>query len=147
MKPTPDHCSDGTINALYDELKPAEATAKAMDRLNEVMHKPAEIDLRGRKLDIRYEYHGKRAGWSAIDFNSYDGAPDSDSNHIGYGPEKEDALVDLMDKIGPLAAEPAPKLRPSRVIHSSAFEPPTHSEEREQDPDDVDFDSDLEEKP
>jgi hypothetical protein len=94
-----------------------------------------EIDLRGRNLDLRYEWQGHRIGWACWDENSYCGAPDSESNHIGYGPEKEDALADLLEKMD---VEPKPKPRAGRVVHSSPFEPPTIVD------DPVTFDDDLE---
>jgi hypothetical protein len=103
-----------------------------------------EIDLRGRNLDLRYEWQGHRIGWACWDENTYDGAPDSESNHIGYGPEKEDALCDLLEKMDLLdkvdthtALEQFDKPRAGRVVHSSPFEPPTIVD------DDVTFDDDL----
>jgi len=123
------------------DLDAAKATAAAMDRIGALM--PKEIDLRnlGNKLDVRYEYQGDRVGWSCWDENSYDGAPDSESNHIGYGPEKEDAHQDLIEKLGVEAAE-EPRTRASRVIYHSGNreEPNEYADKRE-----PDFDDDLEE--
>jgi hypothetical protein len=162
MAITPDNASDSLIARLFgDELKAAEATAKAMDRINELM-RPApnaetlangrsnEIDLRGKDLDIRYEYHGAFRGkqhWSCWDHRSYDG----EESAIGSGESKEDALVDLMDKIGAEAAEPEPMVRTVKlgnvVAGNGNDSPLEYSEPRYQDPDEDDgvtFDSDLE---
>lgn len=145
--------TEDKIAKLFEgEYKALEATAAAMDRINALMPNqlwskgpslPTEIDLRNfdSKLDIRYEYQGKRIGWMAYDARNYDGAPDSGSNHLGFGPEKEDALQDLIEKIGPEAAE-EPKA--SRVIHSSPFQPPELAEPERDESDDGDFDTDLE---
>jgi len=79
------------------DLDLARATAAAMDRVNALMPKP-EIDLRRIKgsPDIRYEFVGARCGgWQCWDENSYDGG---EFNILGYGPEKEDALADLIKK-------------------------------------------------
>lgn len=91
---------DGLIPRSAESLA-QERLASDLKRATDHIQRLHEIDLRGKNLDIRYEYVGKReGGWSCWDANSYDGTSDGDSNHIGYGPEKEDALVDLMDKIG-----------------------------------------------
>jgi hypothetical protein len=115
------------------DLPPIE-TPKRIDVMPIPVNLP-EIDLRGRNLDLRYEWQGHRIGWACWDENTYDGAPDSESNHIGYGPEKEDALCDLLEKMD---VEPKPKPRAGRVVHSSPFEPPTIVD------DPVTFDDDLE---
>lgn len=39
-----------------------------------------------------------RFDWSAVDDNTYDGAPDSHSP-IGHGPTQEAAIADLMEQI------------------------------------------------
>jgi hypothetical protein len=112
------------------DLAPIEAVKRI-----DVMPVKVNIDLRGRNLDVRYEFHGTFRGkqqWTAWDDKTYDG----DESAIGSGDSKEDALVDLLEK---LDAEPAPKPRAGRVVHSSPFEPPTVIDDR-----DVDFDSDLE---
>jgi len=136
--------TDKEIAELFaNELVPARALAAALDRIDQVMRKPAEIDLRNR--DIRFEWQGHRIGWSCWDENSYDGAPDSESNHIGYGPEKEDALADLMEKF---ALEPPLKggkvtYMPRLVDGGGGSQPPEYKLEPYKDPDDVDFDDGL----
>ena len=41
--------------------------------------------------------------WSAIDEDSYDGAPDSRSNQIGFGPTQDAAIADLQaQRIDPI---------------------------------------------
>src|SRR5688572_15790009 len=101
MALTPENAPDEKIAELFgDELKPAIAVAKAMDRIHELM-RPAlnpetlangrrnEIDLRGKNLDIRYKCHGTFRGkqmWTAWDERSYDG----DESSMGAGESKED---------------------------------------------------------
>lgn len=61
---------------------------------------PKAIDLRGRNIDARYEYHGTFRGkqeWTCWDYNSYDG----DESAMGSGDSKEAALLDLLEKIAP----------------------------------------------
>ena len=121
--------------ALFDALNPSFRSTVALLGKIAPLTKP-EIDLRGRNLDVRYEYVGRPDGWRCWDANTYDGTPDH--NIFGYGDEKEDALVGLMEKIGPLAA--APKL--GKVIHSSRYEPTERAQYR--DPDDFDGDDSRE---
>lgn len=105
LAPTPMHKTPAEINQLWDG--------------GPVL--PATIDLRGKSLDIRYEFHGSFRGkqqWTCWDHNSYDG----DESAMGYGESKELALVDLLEKIAP---EPEPAPRAGYVVHSSPFEPET----------------------
>jgi hypothetical protein len=161
LKPTPDQASDSMITKMTElfgnDLKLAEATAKAMDRVQEAM-RPAlnpetlangrsnEIDLR-RKYDIQTEYHGSFRGkhhWSAIDANSYTG-PDPDSgvgSCVGAGESDKEAKLDLLDKIA--AAEEKPKPRMGRLVDGgSGVQPPEYKDEPYRDPDDIDFDDGL----
>jgi hypothetical protein len=137
LVPSPEQASDTLISQLFeDELKIATALQAALDQIDNVMHKPHEIDLRGKNLDIRYEYHGSFRGvdhWSCWDARNYTGV----DSPMGEGESKQDALADLLEK----TAADAPKPRAPRVIHSSAFEPPTYADDR-----DVNFDDDLEDQ-
>jgi hypothetical protein len=59
-------------------------------------------------MDIKTEYDPKPIpyrdfDWTAYDAETYDGAEDSRSNVIGFGATKEEAVNDLMEKIGELA--------------------------------------------
>lgn len=118
MAITPENAPDELIARLFgDDLKPLEAMSKAIDRVNNLM-RPAlnaetlmsgrtndlpVIDLRGR--DIRYECHGTFRGkqqWSCWDAKQYDG----DESEMGFGDSKEEALVDLMDKLNCDCADP-----------------------------------------
>ena len=56
-------------------------------------------------INVRSEYWAKpipprEFDWSAIDDGTYDGAPDSKSNAIGYGETEQDAIDDLLGQIG-----------------------------------------------
>jgi hypothetical protein len=162
MVPKPDLASDSLIEKMSsifgNDLKLAEATTKAMERVQEAM-RPAlnpetlangrsnEIDLR-RKYDIQTEYHGSFRGkhhWSAIDANSYTG-PDPDGgvgSCVGAGESDKEAKLDLRDKIA--AAEEKPKPRMGRLVDGgSGVQPPEYAEEPYVDPDeDNAFDADL----
>lgn len=160
MAITPDNASDSLIARLFgDDLKAAEATAKATHRIGELM-RPAlnpetlangrsnEIDLR-RRYDIQTEYHGSFRGkhhWSAIDANSYTG-PDPDGgvgSCIGTGESDKEAKLDLLDKIA--AAEEKPKPRMGRLVDGGGgVEPPEYKDDyRDPDQDDgITFDDDL----
>jgi hypothetical protein len=116
VKPTPDHCTDAEIHALFDALNPSfAATVAALDavaplvnpetlasgRVNEIA---PVIDLR-RRYSIRYEHHGSHRGvhhWTCIDEVTYDG-PESD---IGTGESPQEALLDLLEKLAARAVRP-----------------------------------------
>jgi hypothetical protein len=60
-------------------------------------------------MNIRTEFWAKpipttSLDWSAIDYDTYDGAPDSGprARLIGYGPTEEDAIADLHNQIADL---------------------------------------------
>lgn len=141
---TPNDASDEQIAKLFgDELKPLEAMAKAIDRVNELM-RPAlnaemlmsgranelpVIDLRGR--DIRYECHGSfrgKAQWACWDAKSYDG----DESEMGFGDSMEMALTDLMEKLDPPEPEPKPRMR--LIDGGGGVQPPEYADDY-QDPD------------
>jgi len=139
MALTPENASDSLINKLSESEADALAHARIaadLERATRLLGNPetvlSDIDLRGKNLDVRYEV--VPGGWCAWDANTYDGAPDASelSRMIGYGPEKEDALTDLLEQIAQYAAE-HPKPKAGRTIHSSRFEPPTIVDGRRED--------------
>jgi hypothetical protein len=56
-------------------------------------------------MKIRTDYWPKpiptnRFDWSAVDDDTYDGAPDSGNrNQIGYGATEEEAIADLLEQL------------------------------------------------
>jgi hypothetical protein len=50
--------------------------------------------------DIRTAWESTPALWSALDANTYDGAPDSTTNVIGYGKTENEAIRNLRDLLG-----------------------------------------------
>lgn len=56
-------------------------------------------------MKIRTDYWPKpvptnRYDWSAVDDDTYDGAPDSGNrNQIGYGATEQEAIADLMEQL------------------------------------------------
>ena len=124
---TPKQATDEQIAKLFDqELTPAMALNAALQRLHDIMHKKPDIDLRGRTLDVRYEFHGTFRGkqqWTAWDDRTYDG----DESSIGSGESKEDALVDLLDKMDSKAEQPKPRM--PRLVHSSPDSPPEYKDD------------------
>lgn len=169
---TPNDAGDDTINQLWqggpelpsevpvdeekikkifsDELKLAEATAKAMERINTLMRpklnaetvvsgRVNEIDLRGREFSYDYQSAAPtNQAWSVIDLNTYDGASEGgESACIGRGATQKEALNDLLDQLGEYE-----RPRPSRVIYSSGNreEPNEYADPPR---DDVDFDDGL----
>lgn len=117
---------------LIDKLSEAEAADLAHEKIvsdyqralrmlgnpETVLTPKPEIDLRGKDLDVRYQL--VQGGWCAWDANRYDGAPDASGADriIGYGPEKEDALTDLLERTAEYAAE-HPRTRASVPIYTS----------------------------
>ena len=52
-----------------------------------------------RALDIKTE-HQPNGEWTAIDRNTYDGAPDAGrAGSIGWGTTEQDAIDDLIEKL------------------------------------------------
>lgn len=95
---TPDHCSDDTINELW-EGGPALPSV-----LNpETMFHGARsyvIDLR-RKYAFEYRMIGtfRRTQWECVDVLTFDPDPDSRWHCIGYGKTQGEAQGDLLEKI------------------------------------------------
>lgn len=63
-------------------------------------------------------------GWCCSDSN-YDGSPDAKRTPLGYGKTQDEAYADYLRQID------EPKPRAGRVIHTSAFEPPTVVDDRD----------------
>jgi hypothetical protein len=57
-------------------------------------------NINGRKISAEFVYPPiplRQFDWSAVDDNTYDGAPDSGNRHqIGYGRTEDEAIVDLL---------------------------------------------------
>jgi hypothetical protein len=161
---SPKDASDSQINSLWDlavalqresaKMHEADPTLAArLDADPELQSVKADELLRrtvsARAFDLSYDYASYRPEgerWICIDLNTYDGAPDAEApcTFIGRGASEKEARTDLLNQFAELDnPEPPPRPRVSRVIRSSNAEPPTYSDERERDPDDVDFDSGL----
>lgn len=67
-------------------------------------HTPVQSRRQRRDLRAEPDLTGiapPDCAWSAIDANTYDGAPDSANRHqIGFGRTREEAIADLMEKLG-----------------------------------------------
>lgn len=136
---TPNHASDETISKLFDlataiTRKHAEALqadptlAARLDADPALVAEHAsrlfrEIDLTRRAYDIHAEYNSsapRHMQFQAIDWNSYDGAPDSQapSTFIGYGVTDAAAKKDLIEQFAVWDEEhpETQKPRASRVI-------------------------------
>lgn len=138
MTPKPEDASDSMIARLFDEaMKPAEALAKAFNRLESIMHKPpvptvTELLFHTNRRRV-YEFAqvpvGHDLGWCCYDPNTYDGAADG-NRLMGYGKTQDEAYVDLLHQLDDEPAKVAPK------IHSSPFEPDDYgTPRRAEDPD------------
>ena len=128
MARTPENTSDAEINAMTDACNPGFRPMVAA--LNALAPKP-EIDLR-RRYDIHVDYKAsapKHSQFQAIDWNSFDPAPDSRgvSTCIGYGATRQEARLDLLDQIAGFDAakndEPTPRPRVGRTISNGNEEP------------------------
>lgn len=127
MAPKPEDASDSLIAKLFeDELKPAKALAAAMDRLEGIMHTPAELFFhtnKRRHLEFERVPVGHDLGWCCYDPNKLSG-PDL---VMGYGKTEDEAYVDWLDQSDDI------KPRASRPIHSSPFEPTEYADEPRRD--------------
>lgn len=127
MAPAPDLMSDTGVHQLYgDELIRRSPTARA--------------------FDLDYEYASFRPEgdrWRCVDLNTFDGGPDAPGCFQGYGASEKEARLALLDLFADYDERPPPK--PSRVIHSSQFEPPTYADQPKRDDfeDDINFDDGL----
>jgi hypothetical protein len=108
MAPAPELMSDTGIHKLFgDDIK-------------------TPIDLRGKRIDPRYELHGTFRGkqqWTCWDYNSYDG----DESAMGSGDSKEAALLDLLEKIAP---EEQPPQMTAPLLYRGGQEPDDYGPER-----------------
>jgi hypothetical protein len=99
---TPNHCSDDTINQLWEGgpilpnvLNPETMFSGATDRL---------IDLH-RKYDFEYTRFPSRPGsWVCRDLITFDPDPESQWHIIGYGDTREQALLDVLEQIAYVVA-------------------------------------------
>jgi hypothetical protein len=121
---TPKHATDEQIEKLFDDgLAPARAVAAAMDRIESLMHTTKRHRYAFERVPV-----GHDMGWRCWD-ELKDNADDAD---YGYGLTQDEAYADYLRNCD------KPPRRMGRVIHSSAFEPPTIVDDR-----DVDFDDGL----
>jgi hypothetical protein len=157
---TPHDASDEQIarlhdedEALFDALNPSfKPTLALLDKIAPLNpetllgNKPVSrvIDLL-RRYDIAYEQHTLAPSderWSAVDLNTYD-TSEGIGACIGRGATTHEALLDLLEQIAEIAANPPP--RRSKTIYSSAAR--EEPDEYKDDPkSDVDFDDDLEDR-
>jgi hypothetical protein len=99
---TPNHCSDDTINQLWEGgpvlpsvLNPETMFSGATERL---------IDLQ-RKYDFEYtQFLSRPVSWMCRDRITFDPDPESDWHIIGYGDTREQALMDVLEQIAYLVA-------------------------------------------
>ena len=138
MARTPENTSDAEINAMTDACNPG---FRPMVAALDVLAPKHEIDLR-RRYDIHVDYKAsapKHSQFQAIDWNSFDPAPDSRgvSTCIGYGATRQEARLDLLDQIAGFDAakndEPTPRPRVGRTISNGPFEPADVVDVREED--------------
>lgn len=96
---TPDHCSDDTINRLWEggPTLPREIPAGALNP--ETMFSYV-IDLR-RKYAFEFERTGvdRSPEYRCIDLLTFDPDPDSTWHLFGYGETRGQAQCDLLEKI------------------------------------------------
>lgn len=89
-----------------------------------------ESKLRAYDLDLDYaSFRPEGERWRCIDLNTFDGGPDKPGCFEGYGASMKEAKLALLD----LFAEYDERQKPSRVIHSSPFEPPTYADREPRD--------------
>lgn len=114
MAPGPELMTDTGIHRLWDLL-------------------PSSVPP--RSFDLRYEYTSfapEHSRWTCIDLSTYDGAPDSEapSTFIGCGASEKQARMDLLEQFADYdeAEYQRKRAKPSEIVHSSAFEPPTYAD-------------------
>lgn len=98
---TPDHCSDDTINRLWEggPVLPKDVDVPAAALNPETMFSYV-IDLR-RKYIFQFERLGldRLPEFRCIDVLTFDPDPDSSWHIIGKGSTRGDAQADLLEKI------------------------------------------------
>lgn len=133
MALTPENASDSLIDRLFEgEIDRCKAMAKAMDRIDEIMHK-RQMPSTARAFDLHSTYTSfapESERWTCVDLNTYDGAPDAEApcNFIGRGSSEKSARMDLLDQFSEYDGY-VPRPRVSTVVHSSPFEPAEYTDE------------------
>lgn len=103
LRPTPEHCSDDTINALVKlcetDRTTLEGSAVANREAVKLMRERGQPAP--RMFDLHFEYTSFAPAderWTCIDLNTYDGAPDSSApaTFIGRGASEKQARMDLL---------------------------------------------------
>lgn len=127
---------------IDDKLAPIAAVKR-------IEEEPVKVGV-PRAFDLSYEYHSSAPPdrrWSVIDLNTYDGAPDSEgcSRFMGWGKNHVDALRDLREQFDDYDEKPPPRM--GRLVDGGGGVQPPEYVDDYRDPDDVDFDSDLEDQP
>lgn len=89
--------ADPTLAARLDASEPARVLCAET-----LLGNRPEINLAARTYDISVQYHDMAPtaeSWSAIDMNTYDGAPDAEkpATFIGRGPSAKAARMALLD--------------------------------------------------
>ena len=99
---TPDHCSDDTINRLWEggPILPAHVPTESLANPETFLGKGYVIDLQ-RKYAFEFTKCGvdRRPEYHCIDMLTFDPDPDSRWHLTGYGETSGDAQADLLEKI------------------------------------------------
>lgn len=155
---TPEHCSTEEINALVEkELLPARAFATAMDAVDKLLsakkrHRPDIYEC--RKCGYQFPQEAACPECNSGDMFLFMRAPSRSEVRRTSG-DIEEQLTELdpdwRERFGGDEERAwdfyKPKPRPTRVIHTSRFEPDDYASRPEPEPDhgdEPDFDTDLE---
>lgn len=134
MKPSPLHMSPEDINrlveegsiGLLDQLGPPpvlNAETLLSGRVNELWPGGPELpaETPRRMFDLHYEYTSyapPSERWTCVDWNTYDGAPDSEgcSTFIGRGRTEHEARIDLLEQFAEYDADLKDEQKRTHVV-------------------------------
>lgn len=144
MALTPENAPDSMIAKMFDdEMKRVEQFAKILDRVAP-LNPETIFSAPRRRMEFDRVPVGHDTGYRCYDGSKHSNAQEAfESGEYGDGLSQDEAYADWLRQ----DAENNPKPRPSKVIHTSRFEPDDYASRPEPEADhgdERDFDTDLE---